>query len=70
MHEFTVHLIVVYRSKKDLSKYMTSSHTLSGDDISKRISNCITIESESWANEWEFVTCSHAFLPFVVGYQI
>jgi len=70
MNEFTVHCMIVYRNKKDPSKYMTSNHTLSGDDISARISSCITIEAQSWANEWEFVTFSHAFLPFAVGYQI
>ena len=70
MPEFTVHCIVVYRSKKCPSKYMTSSHTLSGTDISARIETIFTVEARSWSDEWELVTFSHAFLPFEVGYQI
>ena len=70
MSEFTVHCVVVYRNKKDPGKYMMSQHTLSGDRISARMETVVTVEAESWSNEWELVNFSHAFLPFKVGYQI
>ena len=70
MEEFTVYCIVVYRNKKDRSKYMMSNHTLSGEDISARIESIVTIEANSWSDKWELVSFSHAFLPFRVGYQI
>ena len=71
MHKFTVHCFVVYRSKKDSGKYMKTSHTLSGDDdISERMKTIVTVDAESWSEEWELVSFSHAFLPFEVGYQI
>jgi len=70
MPEFTVHCIVVYRSKKDPNRYMTSNCTLSGTDISARIESMLTTETRSWGDKWELVAFSHAFLPFKVGYQI
>ena len=70
MQKFTVYCVVVYRNKKDPSKYMMSNHTLSGTDISARIQTIVTVEATSWSNEWELVNFSHAFLPFEVGYQI
>ena len=68
--KFTVHCVVVYRNKRDPSKYMMTTHTLAGDDISKRMETVVTVEASSWAEEWELVNFSHAFLPFEVGYQI
>ena len=70
MREFTVHCFVIYRNKKDSSKFITTHHTLSGDDISKRMETIVTVEARSWSEEWELVSFSHAFLPFEVGYQI
>lgn len=70
MPEFTVHCAVVYRNKKDPSKYMMSSHTLSGSELSARMETIVKVEAKSWSNEWELVNFSHAFLPFEVGYQI
>lgn len=70
MPEFTVHVIRLFRNKKDPRRYMTSSHTLSGTDISARIGTILSVESKSWDDEWELVAFSHAFLPFEVGYQI
>lgn len=70
MPKFTFYFVIVYRNKKDSAKYMTSSHTLSGDNISERMDVILTGEARSWAGEWELVNFSHAFLPFEVGYQI
>ncbi len=70
MHDFTVYCIAVFRNKKDPSKYMTSNHTLTGADISARIETIFTVEAKSWSNEWDLIAFSHAFLPFVVRYQI
>lgn len=70
MPEFTVYCVSVYRNKKDSTKYMTSPHTLSGDDISNRIESIVTVEARSWSQEWELVSFSQAFLPFQVTYQI
>jgi len=64
---------VIYRNKKDPTKYMMSSHTLSfkiGEQISKRMETVVTVEARSWAKEWELVNFSHSFLPVNVGYQI
>ncbi len=69
----TVHCVVVYRNKKDSTKYMMSSHTIAceiGEKISKRMETVVTVEASSWAKEWELVNFSHSFLPFNVGYQI
>lgn len=68
--EFAVYCAVVYRSKKDPSKYMMTTHTLSGEDISDRMKTVVTIEANSWSNEWELVNFSHSTLPFNPGGQI
>ena len=68
--EFIVHCILVFRNKKDWSKYMTKTSTLSGTDISRRIETLFTVEAKQWSNEWELRAFSHAFLPFAVEHQI
>ena len=64
MSQLVVHCIVIYRSKKNPSRYRTSRHTLSGENISERIDSMITLETSSWSDRWELVNFSHAFLPF------
>jgi len=63
MPELTIHCVVVYCNKKDPDKYMSTSHTLSGTNLSARIETIFTVDASSWSDKWELVDFSHAFIP-------
>ncbi len=67
--EQTIHVLVLYRNRKNRDKYLVTTHTLSGDDLFRR-ANTIFIETRSWDADWEFVGFSHALLPFEATYQL
>lgn len=62
--EYTVHCAVVWRSKKNPGKHMMTTHILRGKDLDERMKTIVTVDANSWANEWELVSFSHAFLPY------
>jgi len=65
----TLHFIMVFRSKKGF-QYITDTHTLTGEDMVRRMESIIKLQSESWSDEWELVSLSHTFLPFKATGQI
>ncbi|MBU1091763.1 hypothetical protein KKA27_02795 [Patescibacteria group bacterium] len=68
--EFAVHCVSVYRNKKDSSKHMMKTTTLAGNGISGRMETIATVDFDSWADKWELISFSHAFLPFENYWQI
>ncbi len=64
MFEFTVFCVIIWRNKKDPDKYMTNPHTITKDDISKRIKSLVELETANYSKDWELVSFSHAFPHF------
>ncbi len=58
----TLHIVMVYRNKKDPSKHMMTAHTLSGENLGNRM-NTLMLEADSWSNKWELVSFSHTCIP-------
>ncbi len=61
--EYTIHCAVVWRSKKNPGEHMMTTYTLGGDNLSERMKTIVTVDANSWSNEWGLVSFSHAFLP-------
>ena len=54
----TLHSFMIFRSKKDMEKYIVVPSTISGPDpeeVLSRKESGIEVYIRSWANDWDFV---------------
>ena len=66
----TLHFIIVFENKQTPGTFHIDPHTITGDELVKRMESIIKSMCESWYDHWKVVAISHTFLSETVYGQL